>query len=156
MIIGQAPGTKAHISSKPWNDESGKRLRNWLGVDDEMFYNPDLFALVPMGFCYPGRGKSGDLAPRPECSQLWMEKILRKLENVQLKLIIGNFSHAYFLKESAKLNLTQRVQNWREYEPQMFPLPHPSPRNNLWLRKNPWFEKEVVPALKKKVHQILA
>lgn len=155
MIIGQAPGTKAHLSTKPWNDPSGIRLRSWLGVSDEDFYNPELFALVPMGFCYPGRGKSGDLAPRPECSQRWMNQILSELTHIKLKLIIGSYSHAFFLKNLDKLNLTQRVQNWREYGPGLFPLPHPSPRNNLWLRKNPWFESEIVPALKKKVTQIL-
>lgn len=149
LIVGQAPGTKAHESGTPWNDASGERLRDWLGVSKEQFYDPKLFAIVPMGFCYPGRGKSGDLPPRPECSQKWMQLILTELRNVQLIILIGGYSQAYFLKD--EMTVTDTVKNWKAYAPKYFPLPHPSPRNNIWLKKNAWFEKGLVPELKKQV-----
>ena len=154
MIIGQAPGIKAHDSGKPWNDASGVRLRQWLGVTSEQFYDESLFAIVPMGVCYPGKGKSGDLPPRPECSAKWMEPILNRLDNIELQILIGAYSQSYFLKTKSG-DLTETVKDWKSFAPEKFPLPHPSPRNNIWLSKNPWFEKNLVPQLQKTVQAIL-
>ena len=154
MIIGQAPGIKAHESGKPWNDASGVRLREWLGVTDTQFYDESLFAIVPMGFCYPGKGKSGDLPPRPECSAKWMKPVLEYLEKIELKILIGAYSQTYFLKTKSG-DLTETVRNWKAFAPEQFPLPHPSPRNNIWLAKNPWFEKTLVPKLRKTVQDLL-
>lgn len=153
-IIGQAPGTKVHASGVPWDDASGKRLREWLGVTDEQFYNEELFALVPMGFCYPGKGKSGDLPPRPECAPLWHESLMEYMPELKLALLIGNYSQGYYLKEK-KSSLTERVMLFNDYLPRYFPLPHPSPRNRFWLTKNQWFEKEVVPALRRNVQELI-
>ena len=154
MIIGQAPGTKAHESGKPWNDASGERLRQWLGVTPEQFYDEALFAIVPMGFCYPGKGKSGDLPPRPECAAQWMKLVLRHLENIELTILIGAYSQSYFLKTKSG-DLTQTVKNWKSFAPKQFPLPHPSPRNNIWLAKNRWFEKNLVTELQKTIRNLL-
>ena len=154
MIIGQAPGIKAHETAKPWNDASGKRLRQWLGVTDTQFYDESLFAIVPMGFCYPGKGKSGDLPPRPECSEKWMRPILKRLENIELKILIGAYSQRYFLKTKSG-DLTETVKKWKSFAPGQFPLPHPSPRNNIWLAKNTWFEKNFVPELQRVVLSLL-
>ena len=154
MIIGQAPGIKAHDSGKPWNDASGKRLREWLGVSEEQFYDESIFAIVPMGFCYPGKGKSGDLPPRPECSEKWMQVILNHLKNIELTILIGAYSQSCFL-ETKMGDLTETVKNWKTFTPKLFPLPHPSPRNNIWLAKNSWFESDLVPRLQKVVHSIL-
>lgn len=154
LLVGQAPGIKAHESKKPWNDASGKRLREWLGVSDEQFYDPRLFAIVPMGFCYPGKGKSGDLPPRPECSAKWMQPILDRLKSIELKILVGAYSQNYFLKDRPE-NLTDTVKNWKSYAPEIFPLPHPSPRNNIWLKKNRWFEKDLIPNLRRRVDEIL-
>ncbi|UXR64169.1 uracil-DNA glycosylase family protein [Bdellovibrio bacteriovorus] len=155
LITGQAPGIKAHDSNTPWNDASGDRLREWLGISKEDFYNPEKVAIVPMGFCYPGKGKSGDLPPRPECAKKWMTEILQHLPNIDLHLLIGNYAIQYFLP-SANAGLTEIVQNWQEFYPRFIPLPHPSPRNNLWLRKNPWFEKDVVPEARLLVQKALS
>ena len=155
VVIGQAPGTKVHQTGIPWNDPSGERLRNWLDVSREEFYNTKNFGIVPMGFCYPGRGKSGDLPPRPECAPLWMDKAIQSMRAHKLILLIGQYSQNYFLKDRKKNTLTETVRNWKEYLPDYFVLPHPSPRNNIWLKKNEWFEKEAVPELKKRVHKIL-
>lgn len=154
MIIGQAPGTKAHESGKPWNDASGVRLRQWLGVTSEQFYDASVFEIVPMGFCYPGKGKSGDLPARPECSERWMEVILRYLSRIELKILTGTYAQAYFLKTKSGA-LTDTVKKWRSFAPAEFPLPHPSPRNNIWLVKNPWFEETLVPDLPKAVRKLL-
>lgn len=150
MLIGQAPGIKVQESGVPWNDASGDRLRQWLGVTPQQFYDSKLFAIVPMGFCYPGKGKSGDLPPRPECAKTWMEPILNELTNVKLTVLIGSYSQDYFL-ENAEPTLTETVKNWKKYAPDFFVLPHPSPRNNIWLKKNPWFEKDLVPELQKRI-----
>ena len=155
IIVGQAPGTKVHESGIPWDDASGKRLREWMGVSKEEFYNENIFAIVPMGFCYPGRGKSGDLPPRPECAQTWMQKILNHLKHVELIILIGQYAQGYFLGDKKKETLTETVQSWKEYQPKYLVLPHPSPRNNIWLRKNPWFEKEVIPYLRKHINPFL-
>ncbi len=152
LIIGQAPGTKVHASGIPWDDESGKRLRSWLGIAPELFYDECKVAIVPMGFCYPGKGKSGDLPPRPECAQLWHDRLLKQLPNIKITILIGQYAQKRYLGERLKENLTETVPNWRDYgEAGYMPLVHPSPRNGIWLRKNPWFEKEVVPHLKQMI-----
>lgn len=155
MIIGQAPGTKVHASGIPWDDASGRQLRKWLGVTDAQFYDEKNFAIVPMGFCYPGRGKGGDLPPRPECAPQWHAPLLELMPNVELVLLIGLYAQKYYLKKDAKKTLTETVGNFENYLPQYFPLPHPSPRNRFWLTRNPWFEKSVVPELEKRVHDLL-
>ncbi len=147
LIVGQAPGTKVHASGKPWDDQSGKRLRQWLDMEPDLFYDSSQVAIVPMGFCYPGKGKSGDLPPRRECSLHWHQNLLAHLPNIQLTLVIGKYAQDYFLGSSAKANLTETVANWHEYLPKYMPMPHPSPLNHFWLRKNPWFETDAVPAL---------
>ncbi len=154
-IIGQAPGTKVHASGIPWDDQSGKRLRSWLGVTPEVFYNPDNFAIVPMGFCYPGKGKSGDLPARPECAPQWHDSIFNELKNIKLILLIGTYAQQYYLGNNKRKTLTETVEHFEEYGPRFFPLPHRSPRNGIWLRKNDWFEKAVVPALELQVRSIL-
>jgi uracil-DNA glycosylase len=151
LIIGQAPGQKAHDTGVPWNDPSGDRLRLWLGVNKDKFYDPDLFALMPMGFCYPGKGKSGDIAPRPECAPKWHQRLLDKLPNIQLTLLIGQYSQRYYLKDDIKPTLTDTVSAYREYLPNFLPLPHPSPRNQAWFKNNQWFEKDVLAILREKV-----
>jgi uracil-DNA glycosylase len=155
VIIGQAPGRIVHNTSIPWNDKSGDNLRNWLGIDKDIFYNPSLIALMPMGFCYPGTGKSGDLPPRPECAPLWHEKLLKKMPQVELTLLIGQYAQNYYLGKAVKDNLTETVRSFKNYLPLYLPLPHPSPRNNIWQAKNDWFGKEVLPELKKRVEEII-
>ena len=152
MIIGQAPGRKVHETGIPWDDPSGKQLRKWLGIDEATFYNPDIVALIPMGFCYPGKGKSGDLPPRPECAAQWHEKLHKKMKNIQLTILIGQYAQQYYLP-NMKENLTATVKAYKEYLPEYLPLPHPSPRNRFWLTKNPWFDEEVVPVLQQKISQ---
>ena len=154
LIIGQAPGTKVHNTGIPWNDPSGKRLRSWMNVSDEVFYNENNIAIMPMGFCYPGKGKSGDLPPRKECAELWHEKLYVLLPNIQLTLLIGQYAQNYYLKDIGK-TLTETVQNWKKYAPDYFPLPHPSPRNTRWLQKNSWFEEKAIPQLRKRIRSIL-
>ena len=155
LIIGQAPGSKVHKTGIPWDDPSGRQLRSWLGVSDEEFYDPNKFGLVPMGFCYPGKGKGGDLPPRPECAPKWHSTILKELKNVQLTILIGQYSQKYYLKKSFKENLTNTVKAYEEYLPDYFPLPHPSPRNRFWQSKNPWFNSAVVDHLQQNVYRIL-
>lgn len=150
LLIGQAPGTRVHESGVPWDDPSGDRLRFWLGVSKETFYDPDVVAIIPMGFCYPGKGKSGDLPPRPECAPAWHQQILSLLPSVQLTILIGSYAQKYYLGKQA-VTLTETVRSWRELPAHLLPLPHPSPRNNIWLRRNPWFELEVLPELKTRV-----
>lgn len=154
LIVGQAPGTKVHATGIPWNDPSGDRLRHWLQLEPEQFYDESLVAIVPMGFCYPGRGKSGDLPPEPACAPLWHERLLEQMPNLALVLLVGSYAQNHYLGKSRE-TLTQRVQRWPEFGPRFFPLPHPSPRNNLWLRRNPWFETEAVPALRDRVRRML-
>ncbi|NUM79787.1 uracil-DNA glycosylase family protein [bacterium] len=153
LIVGQAPGTKVHASGIPWDDASGDRLRNWMGISREIFYDPSKIAIVPMGFCYPGKGASGDLPPRPECAPLWHQKILELLPEIKLTLLIGQFAQNYYLQN--KKNLTDTVKAFKTYGPKYFPLVHPSPRNQIWMKKNPWFEKTVIRELKKSVASIL-
>jgi len=151
LIIGQAPGLRVHKSGVPWDDASGERLRSWLGLDKMEFYG-DSVAIVPMGFCYPGKGKSGDLPPRKECAQTWHAKLLAQLSHVRLTVLIGQYAQNYYLPSRQK-NLTAMVKNFREYLPEFFVLPHPSPRNNIWLAKNPWFAQETLPVLQQQVKQ---
>jgi uracil-DNA glycosylase len=155
LIIGQAPGMKVHQSGIPWDDASGNNLRNWLGIDKDLFYNTDFISIMPMGFCYPGTGKSGDLPPRSECAPLWHQKVLSFLPNIELILLIGQYSQNYYLKEKYKNTLTETVRNYKEYLPTYFTLPHPSPRNNIWIKKNEWFESEILPELKEKISLVL-
>ena|ERR1700749_4988434 len=153
IIIGQAPGKKVHETGIAWNDASGRKLREWLDVDDAAFYNADLFSLMPMGFCYPGKGDSGDLAPRTECAPQWHEQILTYIKTKPLILLVGQYSQRYYLKDRFKDSLTETVKNYKQYLPDYFPLPHPSPRNQHWLKSNPWFMKEVVPVLRKQIKE---
>tara|TARA_R110002049_G_scaffold207188_1_gene377658 strand:- start:40623 stop:41195 length:573 start_codon:yes stop_codon:yes gene_type:complete len=155
VIIGQAPGTKVHASGIPWDDASGNQLRNWLNVSAETFYNPKNFAIIPMGFCYPGKGKSGDLPPRPECAPQWHKPLFDNMKKVELVLLIGMYAQNYYLGKSAKKTLTETVKNYNEYLPKYLPLPHPSPRNRFWMAKNPWFEVEVLPELRAHVKTLL-
>lgn len=154
LIIGQAPGTRVHNTGIPWNDPSGDTLRRWLEVGREQFYDPELFAIMPMGFCYPGKGKSGDLPPRPECAPTWHQRILDALPHIELTLLIGQYAQRYYLGNRYP-TLTETVRHWREFAPTQLPLPHPSPRNRRWLRDNPWFEQEELPALRERVHLAL-
>jgi len=154
-IIGQAPGRIVHESGVPWKDKSGDRLRDWLGVDHNTFYNAEIFAIIPMGFCYPGKGKTGDLPPRPECAPQWHEALLKKMPNIELVILIGMYAQKYYLKKETKKTLTETVANYTDYLPNYFVLPHPSPRNRFWLTKNPWFEDEVLLELREKTANVL-
>lgn len=154
LIAAQAPGRKVHETGVPFNDASGDRLRAWLGVTREQFYNPKLFAIVPMGLCYPGTGSTGDLPPRPECAPRWREPLLGALKRLKLTLVIGQYAVAYHLAEE-RSGLTAAVKNWRRYWPSVVPLPHPSPANNRWLARNRWFEQELVPVLQARVAEVL-
>lgn len=154
LIAGQAPGRRVHESGVPFDDASGDRLREWMGITREVFYDPKKIAIMPMGFCYPGNRKSGDLPPRPECAIAWRQPLLESLNHLELILVIGRYAHAYHL-DSANSKVTEAVMAWQQYWPTRIPLPHPSPRNNRWIRQNPWFEAELLPALRKRVAEIL-
>ncbi|WP_256009879.1 uracil-DNA glycosylase family protein [Desertivirga xinjiangensis] len=156
IIIGQAPGRKVHETGIPWNDASGKTLRSWLGITETEFYDPQLFSIMPMGFCYPGKGISGDLAPRRECAPLWHPQILEHFESKPLILLIGQYAQRYYLREKYRNGLTETVKHYADYLPQYFPLPHPSPRNQNWLKVNPWFAEEVIPALQTTIQSSLS
>ena len=150
-LISQAPGRLAHLSSIAWDDPSGRRLREWLGVTDEEFFHTTTFAVLPIGFCYPGKGKGGDLPPRPECAPLWQEPLLGLMPGLELKVLIGAYSQLHYLGQRRKKNLTETVRNYREYLPEYFPIPHPSPRNGIYLRRNAWFEDDNIPHLQELV-----
>ena len=154
LIVGQAPGTRVHETGIPWNDPSGDRLRAWLEVDRAAFYDGRRFAIIPTGLCYPGRGRSGDLPPRPECAPLWHPRLRPLLPNIGLTLLIGQYAQAYYLGDRRKATLTATVHAWREFLPEYLPLPHPSPRNTHWLQVNPWFERDVIPVLRRRVHRL--
>jgi len=156
LIASQAPGTKVHETGIPFNDPSGVRLRDWLAVEPETFYDESRIALVPMGFCYPGRdARGGDKPPRPECAPLWQPPIRAALPQVELTLLVGLYAQAFYLKKDRKASLTETVRAWRDYLPTYLPLPHPSWRNTAWLKKNPWFERELLPELRSRVHALL-
>lgn len=175
LIAGQAPGAVTHDKGIPFDDKSGDRLRQWLNVSREQFYNPELFAIVPMGFCYPGKGKSGDLPPIPTCAQTWQQPLLDKLTNIELTIVLGQYAINWHLAEHLKIakiqagkekadkiqkakkpSITKLTQQWQQLLTQnIIVLPHPSPRNNIWLKRNPWFEQEVIPALQARVNEIL-
>ena len=155
LVASQAPGRKVHESGVPFDDASGDRLRDWLGITPEVFYDPRRVAIVPMGLCFPGTGKSGDLPPRPECAPLWRARLMRRLRHLQLTLVIGQYAMAYHLP-GARASVTDAVLNWRAHWPTVVPLPHPSGRNNVWLHRNPWFEQELLPALRARVAEVLA
>lgn len=155
VIISQAPSRRVHETGIPWNDASGKKLKSWMGVSDEIFYNPTCISILPMGFCYPGKGVSGDLPPRPECAPLWHPQVFKYFENNPLILLVGQYAQRYYLKKSFKGSLTETVRNYKEYLPTYFPLPHPSPRNQNWVIINPWFMKEAVPELQKRIQVAL-
>ena len=154
VIIGQAPGRRVHESGVPWNDPSGRVLRTWLGLSDEQFYDPGVVALVPMGFCYPGAAASGDLPPRPECAPLWHERLLNELPSDRLDIVIGTYAQKRYVTDR-KRTLTETVANWAAYLPSQVVLPHPSPRNQHWLTKNPWFETETLPAVRHRIAEFL-
>ncbi|MBE1277586.1 uracil-DNA glycosylase family protein [Enterovibrio baiacu] len=154
LIIGQAPGTRVHETGIPWNDPSGDRLREWIQIEKTRFYDPNIIAIMPMGFCYPGKGNSGDLPPRPECAPTWHADVKQHLPNVALTLLIGDYAQRYYLENKPR-TLTETVKANTQWSPDFIALPHPSPRNNIWLRKNPWFERDVLPYLRERIKQLL-
>jgi uracil-DNA glycosylase len=156
LIVGQAPGRRVHETGIPWNDPSGDLLRQWLGMTREQFYDAARIAIVPTGLCYPGTAKGGDLPPRPECAPLWHPQLIQAMPQIRLTLLIGAYAQAYYLGRRRGRTLADTVAGWREFPPSLFPLPHPSPRNRLWLKRNPWFETEVLPALRERVGAALA
>ena len=156
VIIGQAPGSKVHESGVPWHDQSGDRLREWTGLDEKVFYDPARVALVPMGFCYPGAAKGADLPPRPECAPLWHDRLFARLPDIRLTILVGIHAQAYYLREVAPSTMTETVRGFAAFGPARFPLPHPSWRSTGWMRRNPWFEADVLPALRSSVVSALA
>ena len=156
LIVGQAPGSKVHETGIPFDDPSGDRLRAWMGVAKVDFYNTEKIAILPMGFCYHGRGKSGDLPPREECAKLWRHELMELMPSIELTLIVGQYAIAWHLPHVKQNTLTATVKRWQEHWPNKLPIPHPSPRNNIWLKKNAWFEIDVVPALQQRVASILS
>lgn len=156
LIVGQAPGTKVHMTGIPWNDRSGDRLREWLEIERDVFYDERRIAIVPMGFCFPGSSPSGaDLPPRPECALLWHARLAALLPRIELTLLVGLYAQAHYLGRRRRLSLTQTVAAWRDYLPEYFPLPHPSWRNTAWLRKNPWFAHELLPELRARLRALV-
>jgi uracil-DNA glycosylase len=153
LIAGQAPGRRVHESGIAFDDPSGERLRGWMGVDRVTFYDPRRIAILPMGFCFPGTGSSGDLPPRPECADRWRMRLLEALPRVALTLVLGHHAQAWHL--GCGEGVTELVRRWRDFGPAALPLPHPSPRNNRWLKSNPWFEAEVIPVLRDRVSKLL-
>jgi uracil-DNA glycosylase len=155
LIVGQAPGRKAHESGVPFSDASGDRLRAWMGIDKPTFYDDQRVAILPMGFCFPGAGKSGDAPPRPECAPAWRSKLLSQLISIRLTLVIGHYAMAYHMPQKSG-TVTELVSAWKDHWPYTVPLPHPSPRNNLWLRRNPWFETTLLPPLRERISAVLS
>ena len=151
LVVGQAPGARVHETGIPWNDPSGERLRAWMGVEKSAFYDESRIAIIPMGYCYPGRGRDGDMPPRRECATLWLDQLLARLPGIELTLLVGQYAQRHFLGRRRKNSLAATVQAWREYAPEFLPLPHPSPRNQPWLKKHPWFESELLPMLRTRI-----
>jgi len=155
MIVGQAPGRRVHETSIPWNDPSGDRLRDWMQVTRDIFYDESRIAIIPTAFCYPGTGTGGDLPPRPECAPLWHPRLCAALPDIRLTLLVGSYAQSYYLGGSRHKTLTETVRHYRDYQPEFFPLPHPSPRNQMWLKRNQWFAEEVLPVLRKEIASFL-
>lgn len=155
LIAGQAPGRKVHESGIPFDDASGDRLRDWMGISREDFYDADRIAILPMGFCYPGQGKSGDLPPRPECAAHWRQQVMQFMPNIQLTLVIGTYAINWHISKRKKGSLTETIKAWKDYSPQLIPLPHPSPRNNIWISKNQWFSQQVLPELRCRIKEFI-
>ena len=155
-IVGQAPGIKAQETRLYWNDKSGDRLREWMGVDYDTFYHSGYFAAIPMDFYFPGHGKSGDLPPRKGFAEKWHQQILELLPDLELTILIGQYAQKYYLHQKGTVKLTDTVKHYQDYLPEYFPLVHPSPRNQIWLAKNPWFAEQVIPDLQAKVQQIIS
>ncbi|AMO73466.1 hypothetical protein AZE99_13520 [Sphingorhabdus sp. M41] len=154
LIASQAPGSKTHEKGRPFDDASGKRLRQWLGVTEDQFYDPGLFAILPMGFCYPGTGNSGDLPPRQECVPAWRRPLMQAMPQIELTLVLGQYALDWHFGERKSRTLTETVKRWQEFWPDLLPLPHPSPRNIRWFKANPWFEKDVIPVLQERVREL--
>jgi len=155
LIVGQAPGAKVHASGVPWDDTSGRRLREWLGIDEKIFYDASRVAIVPMGFCYPGRGAGGDLPPRSECAPLWFDRVLAQLPNIELTLLVGQYAQKHVLGNTRSATLTETVAAFADYAPRYMPLPHPSPRNTAWFQRHPWFERDLLPVLRERASSAL-
>jgi uracil-DNA glycosylase len=155
LVVGQAPGLRVHTTGIPWDDPSGVRLRAWMGIGPETFHDPQRVAILPMGYCYPGRGRGGDLPPRRECAELWLDALLAKLPHIETTLLIGQYAQRHYLGRRRKASLTATVEAWRDYAPRFLPLPHPSPRNTPWFQRHPWFERDLVPALRERVAKLL-
>ena len=156
LIVGQAPGAKVHASGIPWDDKSGERLRDWMGVDAQTFYDAARIAILPMGYCYPGRAASGDLPPRRECAELWLDLLLAKLPKIELTLLVGQYAQTHFLRDQGHRSVTATTRDWRTHAPRIIPLPHPSPRNVVWFMANPWFDNELLPVLRRSVGNLVA
>ncbi len=155
LIVGQAPGRRVHETGIPWNDPSGDRLRDWMQVSRDIFYDESRIAIIPAAFCYPGKAASGDVPPRPECAPLWHPRLRAALPDIRLTLLVGSYAQAYYLGGRRRGTLTETVRHWQDYQPEFFPLPHPSPRNQIWLKRNQWFAEEVLPCLRQKVAAVL-
>jgi uracil-DNA glycosylase family 4 len=155
VIIGQAPGRKVHETGIPWNDPSGDLLREWLGVAKDIFYDESRIAIIPTGFCYPGKGAQGDLPPRAECAPLWHPRLAALMPQIELVLLVGQYAQGVILGDRKKSNLTETVRSFAEYAPRYIPLPHPSPRNRLWLKRNPWFARDIIPQLRERIAELL-
>jgi uracil-DNA glycosylase len=155
LVVGQAPGVRVHTTGIPWGDPSGERLRAWMGVNTDVFYDESRIAIIPMGYCYPGRGNDGDMPPRRECASLWLDHLLAKLPQIELTLLIGQYAQRHFLASRRKPSLAETAKAWREYAPQYIPLPHPSPRNQPWFKRHAWFEEQLVPMLQSRIKTLL-
>lgn len=156
LIVGQAPGARVHARGVPWDDASGERLRYWMGIGKDQFYDDTNIAIIPMGYCYPGRGRGGDLPPRRECAQLWLDSLLARLPRIELTLLVGQYAQRHFLGSRRKSSLTETIRSWQDYAPKYFPLPHPSPRNTPWLSREPWFERRLLPVLRARIGPLAA
>lgn len=155
LVVGQAPGLRVHTTGIPWDDPSGERLRHWMGVDRDRFYDASRVAIIPMGYCYPGRARGGDRPPRSECAKLWLDRLLAHLPALELTLLVGQYAQGHFLRGRHRRSLAQTTRAWRDYAPRYFPLPHPSPRNQPWFARHPWFDLELVPALRARITTLL-
>jgi uracil-DNA glycosylase len=155
LIVGQAPGVRVHTTGIPWDDSSGNRLRAWMGVDKDVFYDESRIAIIPMGYCYPGRGNGGDMPPRRECAELWLDHLLTKLPRIELTLLIGQYAQRHFLGSRRKSSLAETTKAWREYSAHYIPLPHPSPRNQPWFKRHVWFEEQLIPVLRTRIKTLL-